>query len=232
MASGARNPSRISSCFDRLRERAGGASADRPGEGAGGRAAWGATTMNGDQSGGSDGAEGGSASRPGLERQAIGGYLRRQRELRGISAEELARTTRIPLRSLERLESGSFDDEVDGFVRGFVRTVAGALGLDPDETVSRMLEEPTAEDVPGYRAATGLPRALLGLALAMVLALAIGLVRFAASGQPAVGSADAEDVVYRLDPVRALAETQLGVEGGLPAPVASPPPEDAVQAAR
>lgn len=73
---------------------------------------------------------------------AIGEYLKRQRVLRGITIEELAASTRIPLRSLERLEAGYFDGMTDGFVRGFVRTVSTALGLDADQTVARMLEEP------------------------------------------------------------------------------------------
>jgi hypothetical protein len=79
-----------------------------------------------------------------FESRPIGEYLRRQRILRGMSAEELADLTRIPLRSLERLENGQFDGETDGFVRGFVRTVAVALGLDTDDTVARMLQEPEA----------------------------------------------------------------------------------------
>ena len=37
---------------------------------------------------------------------SIGRYLARQRSMRGISVEELAAMTRIPRRSLERLESG------------------------------------------------------------------------------------------------------------------------------
>jgi cytoskeletal protein RodZ len=47
------------------------------------------------------------------------------------------------VRSLRRLEAGAFDHEPDGFARGFVRTVASALGLPPDETVARMLPEAT-----------------------------------------------------------------------------------------
>ena len=73
---------------------------------------------------------------------SIGTYLARQRRLRGIELEELAAVTKIPRRSLERLESGAFDGVTDGFVRGFVRTVADAIGLDPDDTVTRMLAEP------------------------------------------------------------------------------------------
>ena len=73
--------------------------------------------------------------------EPIGAYLSRQRRLRGISLAELAQLTCIPLRSLERLESGAFDGAPDGFARGFVRTVALALGLDADDAVGRMLPE-------------------------------------------------------------------------------------------
>jgi len=64
---------------------------------------------------------------PAAQGQPISEYLRRQRILRGMSREELSELTRIPIRSLERLEDGQFDGGSDGFVRGFVRTVAEAL---------------------------------------------------------------------------------------------------------
>ena len=70
---------------------------------------------------------------------SIGAYIARQRRLRGISLEELELLTHIPRRSLERLESGAFDAEPDGFVRGFVRTVSVAIGLNSPRTVSGAL---------------------------------------------------------------------------------------------
>jgi len=142
-----------------------------------------------------------------LAGQPIGSYLRQQRELRGISRGELAAATRIPLRSLERLEGGFFDDNVDGFVRGFVRTVAEALGLDPDDTISRMLSEPCGEqlvprDVRGY-----LPAVVAGAVALGALALVIGLLRFGSPREvtPTLAVAESE-VVVRRDPVHALAE--------------------------
>ena len=77
-----------------------------------------------------------------LTEAGVGRYLASQRRLRGISLDELSGLTKIPRRSLERLEAGTFDTSPDGFVRGFVRSVAESLGLDPDEAVMRLMDEP------------------------------------------------------------------------------------------
>ena len=139
--------------------------------------------------------------------RSIGAYLARQRELRGISLDELATLTRIPRRSLERLESGIFDRAPDGFVRGFVRTVAAALGLDPDETVMRLLAEP-AEDGDGGRAG-GVAWARPGArwaALAAAVCLVAGLLAWlAASPRREPTAAEGEATVLRHDLIRELA---------------------------
>jgi hypothetical protein len=145
--------------------------------------------------------------------EPIGAYLARQRALRGIRLEDLESLTRIPRRSLERLEAGHFDANPDGFVRGFVRTVATALGLDPDETVNRMLSEPAAgRGARTRRSARGL--AALALA-ALAAALGAALTVWAAGGDE--GAAAREEgrssVRVRRDPVRALAEAE-GLPGG------------------
>jgi len=106
----------------------------------------------------------------------IGAYLAGQRKLRGISRQDLADLTRIPIRSLERLEGGLFDNIDDGFVRGFVRTVSTALGLDPDESLTRMLPEPVGprESPILRRIATG--RVLMILGCVVVVAGSVGMV--------------------------------------------------------
>ncbi len=137
----------------------------------------------------------------------IGAYLKRQRTLRGVTIEELSAQTRIPLRSLGRLESGEFDGETDGFVRGFVRPVADALGLDVDDTVSRMLKEPTPgvweRQSSGRRLKQGIVifgLVVLGTVGFLILQAGWGLLVGATSEDP-----DRALVVWR-DPVRALAE--------------------------
>jgi len=149
---------------------------------------------------------------------SVGRYLSRQRRLRGISLDELASLTRIPVRSLERLEGGRFDGESDGFVRGFVRTVAEALGLDPEDAISRLLVE-VPPDEPWRRTGPGPGRVAAAVAVvgALAAALAVGRAVWTWASSPT----SSPDVVYRHDPVRALADAVRAQGDAQPAP---PPP--------
>src|SRR5512133_572362 len=70
--------------------------------------------------------------------QTVGNYLRQQREAKAMSIEEVARATRVPMSSVERLESDQFD-ELPGevFVRGFMKSYARAVGIDTDDVLAR-----------------------------------------------------------------------------------------------
>lgn len=157
----------------------------------------------------------------------IGEYLKRQRILRGMSVEELAATTRIPLRSLERLEAGYFDGVSDGFVRGFVRTVAQALGLDADATVARMLDEPAAS--PWDRSTGGLWRKQALAVVALVAATVLSLLLLRAGWNLLVGggSAGSREIVVWRDPVHRLAREHAAEQGALRAAEAAADAEEA-----
>lgn len=153
--------------------------------------------------------------------EPIGVYLARQRELRGISLDDLAESTRIPRHSLERLESGAFDARPDGFARAFVRTVAVALGLEPDDTVNRMRSEP--ESARGRARAALRRRVLLALVLALLAAaIPVVWINWVAEAPPGPAAAAAPardpDLVLRPDAVRRLAESagalRPGARGG------------------
>ena len=143
-----------------------------------------------------------------LERGGIGRYLAGQRKLRGISLDELAALTRIPVRSLARLESGAFDASSDGFVRVFVRTVAKALGLAPDEAVMRLMREPQDEGRVPDRSGAFPPKAVLArVAVAViVLLLGVGLWVLVSGWLAPASEPDASEIILRRDPVRALAD--------------------------
>ena len=88
----------------------------------------------------------------------FGEHLRREREMRGVSLEEIAGATRISTRFLEALEKETWDVLPGGvFNRGFVRTVARFLGLD-EETL--LAEYSLAARLPGSTATAPSPEPL------------------------------------------------------------------------
>jgi hypothetical protein len=145
---------------------------------------------------------------------SVGRYLARQRRLRGMSLDELVELTRIPRRSLERLEDGAFDDQSDGFARSFVRTVAEALGLDAEEAVMRLLSEPPAEEADFAARRRSLRRWAVGTVLLLGSAAALAGLWTLAGALGREEGGVAHEVVYRRDAVRELAEMQRALGEG------------------
>ncbi len=150
-------------------------------------------------------------ARPAAEdqnRPLPGQLLRAARQERGLSLEDAERETRIRREFLEALEADDYQRlPPPVYVRGFIRTYARWLGLDPEQVVSLFPGSPTAPEFRPLATArnpepTWAGRLLLGLVVAALLALAFGVVRLAG---PAV-----------------QAPTQ--VPGGLPAPTMAPAP--------
>ena len=80
--------------------------------------------------------------------ETMGPWLRREREQRGIALEEVADTTRIPMRTLEMIELSRFDSlPGDTFVKGFLRAYARAVGLPGEDVLARYGVELRARDV-------------------------------------------------------------------------------------
>jgi cytoskeleton protein RodZ len=72
---------------------------------------------------------------------SFGERLRREREMRGVSLDDIAETTKIGTRSLRALEDEHFDVLPGGiFNKGFVRAYAKYLGLNEDEMVAEYLQ--------------------------------------------------------------------------------------------
>src|SRR5258708_34454348 len=73
----------------------------------------------------------------GTAMSAFGERLRREREMRGITLDEISESTKISRRHLESLEREDFDSLPGGiFNKGFVRSYARFLGLDEDQAVA------------------------------------------------------------------------------------------------
>jgi cytoskeleton protein RodZ len=82
---------------------------------------------------------------------AFGDRLRREREMRGITLDEITESTKISRRHLEALEEEHFDQLPGGvFNKGFVRAYAHFLGIDEDQAVADYSaaahEQPEPED--------------------------------------------------------------------------------------
>lgn len=77
--------------------------------------------------------------------EELSAALRAEREGKAITLAQIARITRVPEPSLRRLEAAEFDKlPADVFVRGFLRSYARCVGLDPDDVVERYVESRSA----------------------------------------------------------------------------------------
>jgi cytoskeletal protein RodZ len=73
--------------------------------------------------------------------RAFGRYLVRERELRGLSRQDVARITKLAPGVVGSIESGDPARlPPGGYLHGCLRSYAGAVGLDPDDVVLRFQE--------------------------------------------------------------------------------------------
>lgn len=73
---------------------------------------------------------------------SFGAYLKRSRELRELSLEEVATATKLPVRIVAALEAddpGTLQDRAHALL--VARSYAAAIGLDPEETALRLEEQ-------------------------------------------------------------------------------------------
>jgi len=119
----------------------------------------------------------------------VGQYLRKEREGKGISLADVAKVTRITLQNLEALERDEFHAfPAPFFARGFLRTYALHLGLDPNKILA-MFEAQTEVSLPAPKVPEALPSARLQpliyyLLIVGVIVVAAGLGYFHFSKAP------------------------------------------------
>ncbi|MBC2778670.1 helix-turn-helix domain-containing protein [Parasphingopyxis marina] len=110
----------------------------------------------------------------------VGTQLREARESQGVALDEIARSTRIPLRALENIEAGNYDAlPAPTYSTGFVKSYARAVGLDAEALGRAFREEidyrPVSETVGDYFEPTDParvpPRSLAWIAAAIALLL-------------------------------------------------------------
>src|SRR5271154_3417107 len=95
-----------------------------------------------------------------MTKGTFGDNLRREREMRGVSLDEITAATRIATRFLRAIENEQWDQLPGGvFNRGFVRAVAHYLGLDEENTVAEYAL--AVDDRPTVPVWTGTPPAVV-----------------------------------------------------------------------
>ena len=71
----------------------------------------------------------------------FGSYLKSERELRGVTLDELHSKTMIPVRFLQALENNQFDElPEEVFIRGYIRSIAKVIGAQEDEVLSTYMD--------------------------------------------------------------------------------------------
>lgn len=175
-----------------------------------------------------------------IQTSALGAYLRARREAAGSSLEDMARSTRVGIRHLEALEEERLADLPSPvFVRGFIRAYCGFLRESPDPALSRyetLLGQRTstqaATALPGPRATWASSSVLVGLALLVILGVALIVVNLIVkrTGGTSVAAPKFEvSAPYAPPPVApvpapAASAAAPAKPAVVPAPPAAPPP--------
>ncbi len=75
--------------------------------------------------------------------ETLGQFLKREREFRKITLEDLAKRTKIVVSVLKNLESDQMDKLSKGiYLKGYLRSYATALGLSVEDIQTRYLNLP------------------------------------------------------------------------------------------
>ncbi len=87
-----------------------------------------------------------------------GGFLKREREMRGIALEDVARAIKLSTKQLEALEANEYHRLPHPvYVKGFIRAYARYLGLDENDAVLRF--EVYLQDTEKEKTPASLPEA-------------------------------------------------------------------------
>jgi cytoskeletal protein RodZ len=138
--------------------------------------------------------------------EAFGRYLHRERELRGLTLDDVARVTKLGAPVIESIESGDPQRmPTRAYLFGYLRSYSAATGLDPDEVVLRFQEAvgpEFREAAPGASAMASIGRRRRWIVAALVAALvvaaiAVGMWRSGRGGGEIRGRRSPERAPYR-----------------------------------
>ncbi len=173
------------------------------------------------------------AAPPGAPR--AGADLRAARERVGWSLQEMASALHIRPHYIEALEAGRISElPGNAYALNFLRTYAGALGLDPNETARRFraealgVDEKTELTFPVPVPERGVPAGAVAL-LGVLLAVGAYAGWYRLSGEGRLPAETSMQIPLRLAPLaeQAVRPIATAVVASAPAPVAPPPVQQA-----
>jgi cytoskeletal protein RodZ len=139
--------------------------------------------------------------------RAFGRYLLRERELRGLSPDDVARVTKLAPAVIEAIESGDPERMPPrGYLLGYLRSYSASVGLDADDVVLRFQEaagvdepDPTPTGRPPERPARARRFWIVAAVVALIVAaaVAVGVQRSGEDSGEIRGRKSAERAPYR-----------------------------------
>jgi cytoskeletal protein RodZ len=111
---------------------------------------------------------------------SLGQDLKRERELRGISLEEISNSTKISLKQLVALEQDRLDDlPGEFFIKAILKAYAKSIGLEEDTVMNKYYEESLLQAPPPEskhhkeQIKPTKPKKIIGIAVLIVLSMII-----------------------------------------------------------
>jgi cytoskeleton protein RodZ len=162
----------------------------------------------------------------------VGSKLRDARESQGISLEDIAKSTRIPLRQLQNIENSDYEKlPAPTYSIGFVKAYALAVGLNAPETAAAFREEinfrSSGQAAGDYFEPTDParvpPRSLAWIAAGIALLLIIGYALWR-SGMFGLDGDDRARMAAGTDAPAASENADIGTDPAAAAP--APPPTE------
>jgi len=136
--------------------------------------------------------------------EPLGDYLKREREFRNISLEEISRTTKIRESILRALEEDRLDPLGSPiFIKGYLRAYASYVGLDPNDVVLRYEASLKEEKEPRVKKAvedTPSQWRLKYIVLPVSVLLMVGVLLFLALRRPATFESEPEQMAKPVTP--------------------------------
>ncbi len=115
----------------------------------------------------------------------FGESLQKERELRGITLEEISQQTKVHVRFLEAIEHDNLNVlPAKTFAKGFLRSYARMIGLDEDQVIAnfeychQMLEQDEQTEPLKTHPSKGLLPRILLVILVVILLVTLGVLMF------------------------------------------------------